>query len=184
VTGEGFARSPLDERASDLGTIGARLLASLTQVDLRVDPANAGRSPYQLPLEPNTSAEHERIATLWLAPDEWLVVGPSGSAGDLTSALGATFADVHHSIVDVSASRVAIELIDDDRAEMLSHVCSLDLDRRAWVVGRCAQTLVGRAQALLHERPDATRLFVRPSFAGYVVDLLLEVRRVRGDVRA
>jgi sarcosine oxidase, subunit gamma len=184
VTGEGSARSPLEERAGDLETVGARLLASLTQFDLRVDPANAGRSPYPLPLEPNTSAERESVETLWLGPDEWLIVGPLGSAGDLTSALGTTFAGIHHSIVDVSANRVAMELIDDDRAEMLSHVCSLDLEPPAWVVGRCAQTLVGRAQALLHERPDTTRLFVRPSFAGYVVDLLLEVRRVRGDVRA
>jgi sarcosine oxidase gamma subunit len=52
------------------------------------------------------------------------------------------------------------------------------------VAGRCAQTLVGRAQVLLHERDDATRLFVRPSFAGYLTDLLLEVRRVANDLRA
>jgi sarcosine oxidase gamma subunit len=31
----------------------------------------------------------------------------------------------------------------------------------------------GAAQVLLHEREGATRLFVRPSFADYVVDLLL-----------
>jgi sarcosine oxidase, subunit gamma len=184
VTADTPARSPLEERASDLETIGARLLPFLTQVDLRVDPVNAGRSPYALPLEPNTSVEHEGVATLWLGPDEWLLVGPRGSAEDISSALGTALAGVHHSIVDVSANRVAIELIDEDRAETLSHVCSLDLEPPAWIAGRCAQSLVGRAQVLLDERADATRLFVRPSFAGYVVDLLLAVRKVRGDVRA
>ena len=184
MTADTPARSPLEERAGDLETIGARLLPFLTQIDLRVNAMNAGRSPYALPLEPNTSAEHEAVETLWLGPDEWLVVGPFGSAGDLTSALAVAFTDVHHSIVDVSANRVAIELIHDDRAEMLSSVCALDLEAPAWIAGRCAQTLVGRAQVLLQERSDTTRLFARPSFAGYVVDLLFEVRRVGGDVRA
>jgi sarcosine oxidase subunit gamma len=184
VTADVRGRSPLEDLEGDLETIGARFLPFLTQVDLRVDQAHAGRSPYPLPLEPNTSAEHEAVETLWLGPDEWLVVGPSGSAGDLTSALAVAFTDVHHSIVDVSANRVAIELFNDDRAEMLSSVCALDLEAPAWIAGRCAQTLVGRAQVLLQERPDTTRLFARPSFAGYVIDLLLEVRRVGGDVRA
>jgi sarcosine oxidase subunit gamma len=184
VTADAPGRSPLQERAGDLETIGARLLPFLTQVDLRVDQAHAERSPYPLPLEPNSFTEYEAVETLWLGPDEWLVVPPSGTAGDLTSALGTAFADVHHSIVDVSANRVAIELIHDGRAEMLSFVCALDLEAPAWIAGRCAQTLVGRAQVVLQERPDTTRLFARPSFAGYVIDLLLEVRRVGGDVRA
>ena len=184
MTAEALARSPLEERASDLETIGARVLPFLTQVDLRVDPMDADRSPYALPLEPNTSAEHEGVVTLWLCPDEWLLVGPPGSAEDLTSTLGTAFAGVHHSLVDVSANRVAIELIDEDRMETVSHICSLDLEPPAWIAGRCAQSLVGRAQVLLDERADATRLFVRPSFAGYVVDLLLAVRKVQGDVRA
>lgn len=37
----------------------------------------------------------------------------------------------------------------------------------------CAQTLLAKAQVILHERTDATRVFVRPSFAGYVLDWLV-----------
>jgi sarcosine oxidase delta subunit len=33
-----------------------------------------------------------------------------------------------------------------------------------------------RPQVVLHERSETTRVFVRPSFAGYVVDLLLAAR--------
>ena len=47
----------------------------------------------------------------------------------------------------------------------------------AWGAGRCAQTLFGRAQVLLQELDDATRVFVRPSFADYVVDRLLAAAR-------
>ena len=37
----------------------------------------------------------------------------------------------------------------------------------------CAQTLFGGAQVILHQRDErTTRVFVRPSFAGYFVDRL------------
>jgi sarcosine oxidase, subunit gamma len=184
VTGEAFARSPVEDRSDDLRTIGARPVPFLAQTDLRIDPRNATRSPYPLPVEPNTSTELGDVEALWLGPDEWLIVCPSGSASDVASALETALSDVGRSIVDVSANRVAIELFGRDRFELLSHVCSLDLERPAWEAGRCAQTLVGRAYALLHERSDGTRIFVRPSFVGYLVDLLLEVRTVTRDVRA
>jgi sarcosine oxidase subunit gamma len=76
-------------------------------------------------------------------------------------------------VVDVSANRAVIELADAGRLELLSSACPIDLDPRSWTEGRCAQTLFGAAQVLLQERASDTRLFVRPSFATYVVDLLL-----------
>ena len=50
---------------------------------------------------------------------------------------------------------------------MLAQGCSLDLDR--FEPGRCAQTLLARAQVILY-RPDADtfRILVRPSFAAYL----------------
>jgi sarcosine oxidase, subunit gamma len=184
VTGDAFARSPLEERSGELAPVGARALPYLAQIDLRVDPANAGRAPYPLPLEPNTALDDGDRSALWLGPDEWLVLGPPQFAREMVQELETAFADLHHSVIDVSANRVAIELTGPDRFDLVSHVCPIDLEPPAWAAGRCAQTLVGRAQVLLHERAEATRLFVRPSFAGYLVDLLIEVRGVIGDMGA
>ena len=75
-------------------------------------------------------------------------------------------------MVDVSANRAVFELGGPSRLERLAIACPIDLHPRSWGDGRCAQTVFGAAQVLLHERDDATRVFVRPSFAGYVVDLL------------
>jgi sarcosine oxidase subunit gamma len=183
VTAESFARSPLEGRSGELATIGASVLPFLTQVDLRVDPAHADRTSIRLPVQPNISAHDDEAEVLWLGPDEWLFVSSIERPEAIVGRLETAFDGIDRSIVDVSANRVAIELAGADRLPLLSHVCSLDLEPPAWVAGRCAQTLVGRAQVLLHERDDATRIFVRPSFAGYVTDLLLEVRRV-ADLRA
>ncbi len=178
------ARSALAGRAADLETIGGELVPFLAQVDLRVDPAHAELPPYPLPLEPNTAFDDGRRAALWLGPDEWLILGPPGTSAEIVAELEAAFAGVLRSVVDVSANRVAIELNGPDRFDLLAHVCPLDLDPRVWATGRCAQTLLGRAQVILQERTETTGILVRPSFADYVVDLLLAVHGAVGGVGA
>jgi len=184
VTGDGPARSPLERRADDLALIGAGLLPFLVQVDLRVDPSHAARSPFPLPLDPNTAWHDPNNSVLWLGPDEWLILGSGEPEDELVRDLEADFGGVPHSIVDVSANRVCLALIGDDRFDLLSHVCSLDFDARLWGPERCAQTMLGRAPAIIFERTGTTPILVRPSFAEYLVDLLLEVRKLIGDMRA
>lgn len=165
------ARSPLAERSGDLERMGARELAFLAQVDVRADPSTAARLGF--PAEPNTVASSPDRDILWLGPDEWLVVGHTGTADALVAELETTLGDVHHSVVDVSANRTGIELTGPSRQDVLSTACPIDLHPRSWGDGRCAQTVFGAAQILLQERESTTRVFVRPSFAAYVVDLLL-----------
>jgi sarcosine oxidase, subunit gamma len=166
------ARSPLGHRAADLDRVGSRELAFLAQVDVRVDPTTAGALGF--PTEPNTWTPAGDRDVLWLGPDEWLVVAEPG-AGALAGELERSLAHLHRSVVDVSANRVVLELEGSSRLELLSSACPIDLHPRSWSDGRCAQSVFGAAQVLLQERRGTTRLFVRPSFAAYVVDLLLAV---------
>jgi len=166
------ARSPLAERSADLGRVGARELALLSQIDVRVDPGGAATIGF--PTDPNTakSGGHD---VLWLGPDEWLIVGVPGATTAIRHELEASLSGLHCSVVDVSANRAVIELAGPSRHDLLSSACPIDLHPRSWGDGRCAQSVFGAAQVLLHEREGVTRLFVRPSFADYVVDLLLTV---------
>jgi sarcosine oxidase subunit gamma len=167
------ARTPLAHRAADLDRVGSRELASLAQVDVRVDPTAAGGLGF--PAEPNTWTNLGDRDVLWLGPDEWLVVAEPGGAGAIAAELERSLADLHRSVVDVSANRVVLELSGSSRHDLLSSTCPIDLHPRSWADGGCAQSVFGAAQVLLQERRGTTRLFVRPSFAGYVVDLLLAV---------
>jgi len=202
VTGEILRRAPLASRGADLGRmagltsgrVAAVDVSELVQVSLRLDPVEAvgsgsavatlplGIPPLTLPLEPNTTVGNADRGALWLGPNEWLLVDAIGAllpdeAGptpSLVRELEAALSGTHHSVVDVSGGRAVIQLSGPGRLELLSSICPLDLHPRVWEPGRCAQTVVGRAQALLQELPDATRVFVRPSFAHYMVDLLLD----------
>ncbi len=111
---------------------------------------------------------------LWLGPDEWLVVG-DGDADDIATWLEATTPDGQRSIVDVSANRAVVELEGPSRLDLLARGCGLDLDPRSWRDGRCAQTLLAHVPVVLQERGGSTRVFVRPSFAGSLVDWALAV---------
>jgi len=165
-------RSPLARRVGDLARIDAVEVAFLAQVDVRCDAADAARLGF--PLEPNTVGGDLTRGALWLGPEEWLVVGLPGTAPAAIDELESTLAGTHHAVVDVSANRAVIELQGVDRLELLASGCALDLDPRGgWVPGVCAQTLFARAHVILQEMDAATRLFVRPSFAHYVVDRLL-----------
>lgn len=166
------ARSPLAHRATDLVRIQAAEVAFLAQVDVRCGAEDAAR--IGLPLTPNTVAGDMMRGALWLGPDEWLLVGTVGTAASIVAVFESLLAQTHHSVVDLSAERTVIELRGDDRLDLLATGCGLDLDPRGgWEPGRCAQTLFAQAPVILQELPGATRVFVRPSFADYVVDRLL-----------
>lgn len=177
-------RTPLAHRADDLSLLDAVEVPLLTQLDVRCDETHAEQLGF--PLMPNTATGDARGAALWLGPDEWLVVG-SDTMDDAIGELAAALDGSHHAIVDVSANRAVIDLRGTDRTALLASGCGLDLEREGgWMPGSCAQTLFARAQVILHEMPDATRLFVRPSFADYVVDRLLaaSARASRGSTNA
>jgi sarcosine oxidase subunit gamma len=112
------------------------------QVNVRGEP----------PMAPNTVAGD----AIWLGPDEWLVLG--GREEDYPGL----------PVVDVSANRVCLELSGPGAADVLARGCALDLHPSVFPSGRCAQTLVARAQVILYRTDDAFRLLVRPSYADYL----------------
>jgi sarcosine oxidase, subunit gamma len=139
----------------------------LAQIDVRATP---DLLPFAAPVENAVSAWNDRDV-LWLGPDEWLVVAEPKAAPPIVPELEDALSGHHRSILDVSANRIVFELIDG--LEVLSSGCGLDTHPTRWRPGMCAQTLFGQAQVILHQRDErTTRVFVRPSFERYVIDLL------------
>ena len=138
----------------------------LAQVDVRCDPEAL---PFSAP-EVNRVVRWKDRDVLWLGPDEWLVVGDADDETAIAEGLASAI-EGHRSIVDVSANRIVFDL--EDGLSALSTGCGLDLDPSRWQPGMCAQTMFGQAQVILHQRDErTTRVFVRPSFAGYLEGLL------------
>jgi sarcosine oxidase subunit gamma len=133
-------------------------MATVTKFELGPQVTVRGEPQADLPTVPNTTSRAAGRLAIWLAPDEWLVLG----AGESDYPLAAAAADV-------SAARVGFELAGADAAELLAHGCPLDLDPACFAPGGCAQTLLARVEVIL-VRPELERwlVLVRPSFARYL----------------
>jgi sarcosine oxidase subunit gamma len=178
-------RSPLADRHAEFAARGQVRIAEeafLTQVNVRVHPGSPAVARIEralelaLPHQPNRVTGDQRRAMLWLGPDERLVIAPDGQADTIVNAVQRSIGDSLGSTVDVSANRTTLRLAGPRSREVLEKVCSLDLHPRVFGPGQCAQTLIGRTQAVLWQiGPEPTyRLLVRCSFANYLADLLLD----------
>ena len=171
----------LQDRIDAAGFAGTVLetVPFLAQVDLRVDPDGAAATRVAdalgLPLpEANRVSEAGGRRALWLAPDEWLVVAVDGEERSLVALLEDAVAG-EGSVVDLSANRTGLRLAGPTAREVLATCCSLDLHPRVFGPGQCAQTLIHKAGVLIEQRADDDYLLlVRPSFAAYVAEWLLD----------
>jgi sarcosine oxidase subunit gamma len=122
-------------------------------------------------------------ATLWLGPEEYLLLDqspPAGAgAGDtarLIAELEAALGDAPHALVDVSHRQFALQVSGAHAATILNGACPLDLDLNEFPVGMCTRTVLAKADIVLwRTRPDAFHVEVWRSFAGYVTGLLAEI---------
>ena len=180
-------RSPLAHLAADLSDAGSHAVTLrerpfLAQLDLRLDSDETARAAVagvigaSLPSVPGTSSRGPECTALWLGPDEWLLVATPGAEGPLAERLSDALRRSFASVVDVSANRTAIEVAGPRAREVLEKGCSLDLHPRAFGPGRCAQTMLARAQVVLEQGTEepAYRLFVRASFSAYLAAWLMD----------
>jgi len=122
-------------------------------------------------------------ATLWLGPDEYLLLGGIDGAevaGDesqaAAGALELALKDRPHALVDISHRQFALEVSGPRAATILSGGCPLDLDLSEFPVGMCTRTVFAKADIVLwRTREDAFHVEVWRSFAGYVAGLLHEI---------
>lgn len=111
----------------------------------------------------------------WLRPDEWLFATVPGGAEAAMKTVEAHLLD-DGAVIDVSGSRIILELTGPRTRDVLSSCCPLDLDPSVFEPGRCAQSIIGKVSVLLH-LVDATprwHLFVPPSYVDYVVRWLAD----------
>lgn len=179
-------RSPLADFAAALAELPAGLRAAelpfLTQLSLRLDPAGrAGAAVAQAlgcPLPAAcTATSAGRVQVLWLGPDEFLVLAPSGMQADLLDRLWDAIGEEFGNVIDVSAQRTALDLSGRLAGEVLAHGCAIDLDPRVSPAGTCVQTLIAQTGVVLlvrEQSPTRVQLLVRSSFASYLAAWLAD----------
>jgi sarcosine oxidase subunit gamma len=119
-------------------------------------------------------------ATLWLGPDEYLLLErePGALSDAQIEALERALADAPHALVDISHRQFALEISGPHASAILNGACPLDLDPSEFPIGMCTRTVFAKADILLwRTRADAFHVEVWRSFADYVSGLLGEIAR-------
>jgi len=119
-------------------------------------------------------------ATLWLGPDEYLLLdsAPGASSAGVFEALESAMGGAPHALVDVSHRQFALELCGPHASAILNGGCPLDLDPGEFPVGMCTRTVFAKADIVLwRSRADAFHVEVWRSFAGYVGGVLGEIAK-------
>ena len=118
------------------------------------------------------------LASLWLGPDEWLLIAPEPDDKRLLQTITGALVGIPHALVDVSHREAELVVSGHLRRRVLNAGCPLDLYDRAFPIGMCTRTVIAKAQVVLW-RPDedSFRLHVARSFVGYLASLLGEVAR-------
>ena len=188
---EAVRRSPLAEyrkpfvalSTASRGALSIRELPYLALVNFRADPNDtdamqrlASGLEFALPVVPNTVTSRGDRRALWLGPDEWLIVGPEDQEKAIAQTLRDGLEGAFSSIVDLSANRTILEIGGPNARDLLAHGVPIDLDVRSFGPGRCAQTLLAKAQVIIERLSDdpTFHVYARSSFASYVADWLLD----------
>lgn len=187
TTLQGLRRSPLghldDElrRASQPGTVRLVEWPFTTMVSIRVEAGSpaGGRieSALGTPL-PRRAGQTTRTGahdTLWLAPDECLVVSLAepGLAERLQRA--AADGEGNAQVVDVSANRTVLELGGPRARAVLEKGCPVDLHPRSLTDGTAVATTLARVPVILWKTHETTfRILPRASLAAYVAAWLVD----------
>jgi sarcosine oxidase subunit gamma len=116
-------------------------------------------------------------ATLWLGPDEFLLLqSPAQTPFPVAAEIGRALTDVPHALVDVSHRQFAIELSGNHAATILNGACPLDLDLESFPIDMCTRTAFAKADIVLWRTAAQTfHVEVWRSFSGYVTGLLTEI---------
>ena len=111
----------------------------------------------RLPITPNTVARAGERAIVWMGPDEWLVVSSPGSREDVADTLEEALSGLHVAVNDISSGQTLIRLRGPRARDLLSKGCPLDLHPRVFGPGECAQSHIGKSNALIIQVDDARR---------------------------
>jgi sarcosine oxidase subunit gamma len=116
-------------------------------------------------------------ATVWLGPDEYLLLGADEHAQDPTAqALERALGDIPHALVNIGHRQFALEVSGPHAAAILNGGCPLDLDLVEFPVGMCTRTVFSKADIVLWRTAENSfHLEVWRSFGGYVTGLLAEI---------
>ena len=129
-----------------------------------------------LPIEANTSTTSDNYTSLWLSPDEWMIISNNtinkgSNQYEIEELLFNRISKTNlGAVTDVSDQFVMINLKGEKIFDLLSTGCPFDFNDFSSKVGSVAQTLLTQIDVIIHHNEEnSINLFVRRSFSEHLM---------------
>jgi sarcosine oxidase subunit gamma len=154
-----------------------RPFEGVAKIQLLAPPTGNGaarRLSVQLPERCQTT-EAGSLFVAWIAPREWLVVGPEGDVGHFSNEARDSIA-WHGLVTDMTHACAVFELSGPAARDALNAHCPLDLSDRAFPAGAATRSLLASTDLFVGRRQDSARgpvftLIVDQTMAAYATRL-------------
>ena len=129
-----------------------------------------------LPIEANTSSSSDKYTSMWLSPDEWMIVSndtadKENNNHEIEELLFNKISKTNlGAITDVSDQFVLIDLKGEKIFDLLSTGCPFDFNNFKMKKGAVTQTLLAQIDVIiLNKEINNINLFVRRSFSEHLM---------------
>ena len=129
-----------------------------------------------LPIEANTSSTSDNYTSMWLSPDEWMIISNNitnkeNNNYEIEELLFNKISKTNlGSVTDVSDQFVMINLKGEKIFDLLSTGCPFDFNDFKSKKGSVAQTLLAQIDVIIHHNEiNSVNLFVRRSFSEHLM---------------
>ena len=128
-----------------------------------------------LPIEANTSSSNDKYTSLWLSPDEWMVISNNivdveNNNYEIEDLLFNKISKTNlGSVTDVTDQFVLLEFKGEKIYELFASGCPFNFNEFKEKKGSCTQTLLNHIDVIIHNKnKDLVNLFVRRSFSEHL----------------
>ncbi len=158
-------------------------LPFINKINLRIDNKNNNQITACgkilgtiLPFKPNTYIKNQMAKSIWLGPNEWLIIHDKK---ELYEKLKNEIGDTEASVTDVSENRTVIQLSGKKAFTLLSKFLVLDLEKNLSNQISCAQTLFVKVPILIIRKHEDKKIpeidiFANRSHSTYIYSLLVD----------
>ena len=128
-----------------------------------------------LPIEANTSSSSDKYTSMWLSPDEWMIISNNiidkeNNNYEIEELLFNKISKTNlGSVTDVSDQFVLINLEGESVFDILSSGCAFNFNEFMQKKGAVTQTLLAQVDIIIHHKEiNNINLFVRRSFSEHL----------------
>jgi sarcosine oxidase subunit gamma len=129
-----------------------------------------------LPMEANTSSTSDNYTSMWLSPDEWMIVSndqvdKENNNYEIEELLFNKISKTNlGAVTDVSDQFVMINLNGEKIFDLLSNGCPFNFNEFKTKKGSVVQTLLLQVDVIIHLKEiNSVNLFVRRSFSEHLI---------------